>query len=169
MEGDLALAVLRAVVGGILAAHGAQKVFGWWGGPGWAGWHGAMQRMGLRPAAGWAAISAGTELLGGLALVVGLLTPLAAAALTAQMVVIIVRAHWPRGLWNRDGGIEFPLSLAAGVVAILLIGPGGWALDAALLVELVYEPLLRWGFLAVVLVGAIVALVMRPSEEPTPT
>jgi putative oxidoreductase len=169
MESDLALAVLRTVVGGILAAHGAQKVFGWWGGPGWAGWQGAMQRMGLRPAAGWAAISAGTELLGGLALVVGLLTPLAAAALTAQMAVIIVRAHWPRGFWNRDGGIEFPLSLAAGVVATMLLGPGDWALDAALPVQVVYEPALRWGSVAVALVGAAVALVMRPSEEPTPS
>ncbi len=169
VEGDPALAVLRVVVGGILAAHGAQKVFGWWGGPGWRGWQGAMQRMGLRPAAAWAAVSAGTELLGGLALVVGLLTPLAAAALTAQLAVIIVRAHWSRGLWNRDGGIEFPLSLAAGVVAILLAGPGGWALDAALPVEVVYDPPLRWGSLAVALAGAVVALVMRPTAEPTPS
>jgi len=164
VEGDLALAALRVVAGGIFAAHGAQKAFGWWGGPGWAGWQAAMQRMGLRPVAWWAALSAGTELLGGLALVVGLLTPLAAGALTAQLVVIIVRAHWPRGFWNRDGGIEFPLTLAAGVVAIMLLGPGGWALDATLPVEAAYEPLIRWGFLGLALVGALPAIVLRPPQ-----
>ncbi len=78
---DLSLLILQLGIGLTFAAHGAQKVFGWWGGPGLAGWEGAMAHMGFRPAKLFALASALTELVGGLLLAVGLLTPLAAAAL----------------------------------------------------------------------------------------
>ncbi|HZC33407.1 MAG TPA: DoxX family protein [Candidatus Bathyarchaeia archaeon] len=129
---DAALLVLRLVAGLTFAAHGAQKMFGWWGGSGFAGWQAVMVRMGFRPAGTFAIVSALAELLGGLMLAVGLATPLAAAVLVAQTVVIIAAAHWKRGFFNRDNGYEFPLSLGAGVVAILLGGAGGLSLDAAI-------------------------------------
>jgi putative oxidoreductase len=129
---DLGLLILRLVVGLTFAAHGAQKAFGWWQGSGYAGWHAVVDRMGFRPVPLFAAVSIAAELGGGLALAVGFLTPLAATALIGQSVVIIGKAHWPRGFWNRDNGLEFPLSLAAGVVAILLIGPGAASIDNAI-------------------------------------
>ncbi|HVA86847.1 MAG TPA: DoxX family protein [Candidatus Saccharimonadales bacterium] len=129
---DTGLLILRLVVGLIFAAHGAQKMLGWWGGPGLAGWRGAMERMGLRPAAVWAVISALAELAGGLLFALGLLTPLVVAVLIAQSIVIVGKVHLPRGFWNAKGGVEFPLSLAAGIVAIALTGPGADSLDRAL-------------------------------------
>jgi putative oxidoreductase len=128
---DVALLILRIGVGLIFAVHGAQKLFGVWNGPGFAGWTAAMERMGYRPAPVFAGVSSLIELAGGLLLVAGLFTPVAAFALVAQSVVIIGAAHWRSGFFNKDGGYEFPLALATGVVAILFAGPGALSLDAA--------------------------------------
>src|SRR4051812_28011441 len=128
---DFALLILRLGIGLTFAAHGAQKAFGWWGGPGPERWRGAIKGMGFAPAPLFAWVSIAAELAGGLALAVGLLTPVAAALLLAQSIVIIFQAHWAKGFFNGQGGYEFPLSLAVGVVAIGLLGPGSLGLDAA--------------------------------------
>jgi putative oxidoreductase len=153
---DLALLILRVTVGLTFAAHGAQKVFGWWGGPGYQGWQGAMTRMGFRPAGLFAAISAGVELIGGLALALGLLTPIAGAALIAQSVVIVGQVHWQNGFFNTKGGYEFPLTLGVAVAALVLIGAGEWSIDAA--IGFVLEPVARIGLIALGLAAGAVAL-----------
>src|SRR3990170_798163 len=84
MELDAGIAALRITIGLIFAAHGAQKAFGWWKGPGYAGWTGAIGTMGFRPVALWAFISAAAELGAGPLLALGLLTPLAAAGLVGR-------------------------------------------------------------------------------------
>lgn len=165
---DLGLLILRVVVGIIFAAHGAQKAFGWWSGPGYAGWTGAMTRMGLRPAPLWSAVSTGTELVGGLALALGLLTPIAAALLVAQSLVIVLRAHRAAGFWNANRGFEFPLALLGGSLAVLFAGPGDWSIDALLGMGLEYEPVIRWGVAAIcVIIALIVIGLPRPKPEAT--
>ena len=166
--GDLGLFILRLVVGLTMAGHGAQKAFGWWKGPGWAGWVAVMTRMGFRPANFWGVVSIGAELVGGLLLAAGLLTPFAAMALIGQSVVIVLKAHWARGFWGRDGGFEFPLSLAAGVVALVGTGPGSASLDAAL--GLSYSAALRGLLMAAGVLGALVAIAISrvlPPAGPT--
>ncbi len=153
---DTALLLLRLGVGLTFAAHGAQKVFGWWGGPGLEGWRGAMSSMGFRPAGLFAGLSALIEFAGGLFLAVGLLTPLAAAALIAQSVVIIGHVHWPKGFFNGKGGYEFPLSLGLGSIVVLLLGAGAWSLDAAF--GFGPDATVRVGLIALGLVGGLVAL-----------
>jgi putative oxidoreductase len=168
---DLGLFVLRVVVGLTFAAHGAQKAFGWWKGSGPAGWNAVMVRMGFRPAPLWGAISIAAELVGGLFFAAGFLTPLAAMALVGQSVVIILKAHWPRGFWNRDNGLEFPLSLAAAVVAILGTGAGALSIDSALGLE--FSTTLRAIALALGIVGGLLAIAVArvlpataPAESP---
>src|SRR5256712_1793910 len=129
---DLALALARAVVGLVLAAHGAQKVLGVWGGPGLAGWTQGMTRMGMRPPVFWAYVSALAELAGGIAFALGFLVPLVAAALTIQMGVAIARAHWAKGFWNSKGGLEFPFTLGAVALLSGIADPGAYSLDRAL-------------------------------------
>jgi putative oxidoreductase len=164
---DLGLLVLRLVVGLTFAAHGAQKAFGWWSGPAFAGWTTAVGSMGFRPAGFWALVSTAAELAGGLLFAAGLLTPLASAALIAQSVVIVVKVHLPKGFWNRNGGIEFPLSLAAGVVAIIGTGPGSATLDAAL--GLAWPPEVRGLLAAVGVVGGFAAVaIARVRPVPSP-
>ncbi len=155
---DWGMLVIRVVVGLIFAAHGAQKAFGWWSGPGFAGWRGAMEKMGIRPAGFWAAVSMAAELVAGLLLAFGLFTPFAVAALIGQELVIIVHAHLPRGFWNSKGGFEYPLSLAAGVVAVAIAGAGAVSLDAAF--GLQYPVALRVIVIAVGLVGGLIAVAL---------
>ena len=129
---DLSLFILQLGVGLTFAAHGAQKVFGWWGGPGLAGWEGAIAHMGFRPARFFARTSALSELGGGLLLAAGLLTPLAAAMLVAQAVVIIGHVHWRHGFFNAQSGIEFPLLLGLGAAAVGFAGASAISVDALL-------------------------------------
>jgi putative oxidoreductase len=153
---DAAVLVLRLGVGLIFAVHGAQKVFGWWGGSGFAGWKDVMTRMGFRPARLFAGVSAGAELIGGLALAAGVLTPLAGMVLVGQSVVIIFAAHWPRGFFNRDNGYEFPLSLVTGTIAVLLLGPGEVSFDA--LAGLSTTPEARLSLLVLGVLGGLAAV-----------
>ena len=166
---DLGLLILRLVVGLTFAAHGAQKAFGWWSGPRFAGWRTGVERMGLRPSSFWAVVSIAAELAGGILLAVGLVTPLATAALIGQSVVIIGLVHLPKGFWNRNSGVEFPLSLAAGVVALAGTGPGGASLDAAFGAS--YPDAGRLLLVAVGLLGGLVALaiprVVPVNSSPT--
>lgn len=154
--GDLGLFILRLAVGAIFAAHGAQKAFGWWGGPGPVAWRSNIERMGIRPAVFWAPMSVAGELLGGLLLVLGLAMPVATALLIGQSIVIIGHAHLSRGFWNRNGGVEFPLALVAGVVALVGTGPGSLALDAAL--DFAYTAPIRIAFLLLGVIGGLVAV-----------
>ncbi len=152
---DLAVALVRAVVGLVIAAHGAQKVLGVWGGPGLAGWTQGLTRMGMRPPAFWAWVSAFAELAGGIAFALGFLLPVVAAALTIQMGVAIARAHWGKGFWNSKGGIEFPFTLGAIAAISGVADPGAYSLDRALGL-----PAMGAGvYVAVLVVGLIAYLV----------
>jgi putative oxidoreductase len=152
---DLALAFVRVIVGLVIAAHGAQKVLGVWGGPGLAGWTQGMTRMGMRPAAFWAWVSAFAELAGGVAFALGFLLPVVAAALTIQMSVAIARAHWGKGFWNSKGGIEFPFTLGAIAAINGIAEPGAYSLDRALGLP----PMGAGIYVAVLVVGALAYLV----------
>lgn len=164
---DIAMLVLRIAVGAVFVAHGLQKLLGWWSGPGWEGWKGFVAYLGPKPTLFWASISLVAELGGGIALILGLLVPLAAAGLVAQTLVLLVRIHWPNGFWTSAGGVEFPLALGAGAFAVQLLGPGAWALDMVLAVDVLYEPSVRWSLLVVALAGALVAILWRAPAPPT--
>jgi putative oxidoreductase len=168
---DAALLVLRLGVGLTFAAHGAQKAFGWWSGPGPEGWTGAIRRMGFVPAELFVAMSIGAELIGGLCLALGLFTPVAATVLIGQSIVIIGQVHWTKGFFSTAGGFEFPLQLLLGAVAISLAGAGAWSLDAAL--GLPFPDPIRLGLIPLGISGGLAAMVLsrqapEPAGAPTP-
>jgi putative oxidoreductase len=125
---DLGLLVMRLVVGLTFAAHGAQKVFGWWRGPGLDGFAANLTTLGFRQTDLLSAITGFTELVGGILLILGLFTPLAAAALLA-ISINAVWVRWGSGLFLADGGYEYDLALAALTAGLTLTGPGRVALD----------------------------------------
>ena len=164
----LGLLILRLVIGLILAAHGAQKLFGWFGGPGMTGWTGAMNRMRIRPATPWAWMSALAEFVGGIGLALGLLFPLPSAAIAGSMLVAIALVHLPKGFFVSKGGYEFNLAIIASVAALALTGPGSVSLDSALSIHLP-EPISVIVVTILVLVGVGVALVTRTPVAATET
>jgi putative oxidoreductase len=128
---NTALLILRLVVGGLFMGHGAQKLFGWFGGHGPQGTGGFFEALGFRPGTHFALLAGTGELVGGLLLATGLFTPVSALLYAAVMTSAIAAVHWSKGLWNQDGGFEFPLVLATAAFAVAAIGPGRFALDNA--------------------------------------
>jgi putative oxidoreductase len=129
---DLGLLVLRAVFGLCLAAHGAQKACGWFGGPGVNGATGFFGSLGLRPARFWAVTAAVAELGGGLLIALGLLGPVGPALALAVMIAAAWLVHRPHGFWASNGGIEYPTMTGAVALALALTGFGRYALDRVL-------------------------------------
>jgi putative oxidoreductase len=122
--------LLRVVVGLTLAAHGAQKLFGWFGGHGLEGTAGFFGQIGFRSAAAMAFLAALAE-TSGVLFALGLLTPLAALGMTVAMLVAIGSVHWSKGFWAMSGGFEYNLVLATVAVAVATTGPGRFSLDHA--------------------------------------
>jgi putative oxidoreductase len=115
-----------------MSAHGAQKLFGWWGGPGMAGTTGMCRSFGCRLPGLMAWALALAELGGGFLLAAGFLTPLGALAVTTVMLNAVYLVHRPNGFFNSNGGYEFNLLIAATAVALAAIGPGRFSIDHAL-------------------------------------
>jgi|SRR5437016_2023041 len=133
---DVGLLILRLVVGLTLAAHGAQKLFGAFGGHGVAGTAGFLENLGFRPGTRHARLAGGTEFGGGLLLALGLLTPLAAAAFIGVLFVASVSVHARNGFFGTAGGFEYPFILAVAAWATAFTGPGAYSIDGALGLQL---------------------------------
>jgi len=164
---ETGLLLIRVVLGGIMAAHGAQKLFGWLGGHGLAGTRGWLDTMGFKPARLHAAVVGLAEFGGGALLILGLLTPLGAAAVAGVMLVAIATVHWKNGFFNSSGGYEFNLLIVATAIGLAMTGPGtisiddlaGWTLAGS-----------GWGLAAlgvsVVAAGSVLAM-RKPRPEQT--
>jgi putative oxidoreductase len=162
----LGFTILRAAVGGVFFAHGAQKLFGWFGGPGLEGMGKGFEQMGLRPGKRNAAIAGASELGGGALLATGLLTPLGSAATIGVMSQAIKTVHKEKGFFVTEGGYEYNLALLASAVMIADAGPGPVSLDRALGTEL-RGPLVALAALGAGLAGPSLLERFAPSE-PAP-
>jgi putative oxidoreductase len=131
-DAGLSALALRIPVGIIFAAHGAQKLFGWFGGYGLSGTAGWMDSIGLSPGMLMALLAGAAEFFGGLALIVGLLTRPAAAALAVAMLVAIFAVHIGNGLFMANNGYEFGLALLAASVSLMFSGAGKLSADKLL-------------------------------------
>jgi len=124
---SIGLLIIRLVVGVLFIGHGAQKLFGSFGGYGLKGTGGWFESIGMKPGVTMALFAGLAELIGGILFVLGFLTPLA-----GTMVMAIVKVHGPNGLWATSNGYEYNLTLLAVAIGIALIGPGQYAVDAFL-------------------------------------
>ncbi|SFA44238.1 putative oxidoreductase [Parageobacillus thermantarcticus] len=129
---SIGLLLIRLVFGLTFAGHGAQKLFGWFGGPGLKGTAGWMESIGLKPGKAMAIAAGVSELVGGILFAVGLWTPLAALLMVVSMIVAIAKVHGPNGYWATQNGYEYNLAIIIVAIGVALIGPGQYALDAVI-------------------------------------
>jgi putative oxidoreductase len=150
-----------------MAAHGSQKVFGWFGGYGLIGTGGYLESLGFRPGRLFAAAAGLAELSGGLLLALGLFQPVAAALVISVMIVAAVTVHVGKGLFAMTDGIELPMLYAAAAFALALTGPGVYSLDAALGLAALWTADVTATVLASGVIGGFVNVALRRKESAT--
>ncbi|SDX94464.1 DoxX family protein [Paenibacillus sp. CF384] len=128
----LGLLIIRVVIGLLFIGHGAQKLFGWFGGYGPKGTGGWMESIGMKPGVLMAVAAGLMELVGGALFAAGLFTPLAAALIALTMLGAIVKVHGKNGIWVTANGYEYPLVALAVVIGVAFAGAGSYSLDALL-------------------------------------
>ena len=157
---DTGLLIARLVFGTVIAAHGAQKLFGWFGGYGIAGTGSFFESLGFRPGRLLAAAAGLGETASGLLLVAGLFGPVGPALMLSVMIVAS-SVHWNNGLFAMKDGIELPLLYSAGAVALALTGYGAYSLDALAGIGALWTPELIWTALGVGVIGGVGNLALR--------
>ena len=162
---DLGLLIARLVIGLLIVAHGAQKLFGWFGGHGLRATGDFFGKLGFQPGRLFATTAALGEVVSGLLIALGFLGPVGPAILLAVMVVAAISVHWQNGLFATSNGIELPLLYSTAAVRFALAGPGRYSLDTLFGFRLSWTPAAIWGALAVGLVGGIANLALR--RRPT--
>ena len=156
---DTGLLIARTVFGLLMAAHGTQKLFGWFGGYGLAGTAGFFEQLGFRPGKLFAGAAAGTELVAGLLVAFGLLGPLGPALIVSVMIAAAATVHWQHGVFAQNNGIEVPLLYGTAALTLAVTGYGAFSLDAAL--ALTWSEPVIWTVLAVGVAGGFANLALR--------
>jgi len=158
------LALARAVFGLLIAAHGSQKLFGWFGGYGLAAVSGYFESLGFRPGRFFATVASLAEISGGLLLALGLFGPIGPALMVSVMIVAAFSVHWQNGLFATSNGIEVPLLYATSAVALALTGPGRYSLDAWLGFAPLWTPAVTLTVLGIGIIGGVANLALRRTQ-----
>jgi putative oxidoreductase len=134
--GDTAPLIVRLAQGSLMAGHGAQKLFGSFGGPGLEGTSGFMEMLGMRPGRPWAYLAGLSEFGGGVLTALGLFNPLGPLGVIAAMSMATRKAHWGKPIWVTEGGAELPVLNIAISTALMIREPDGYSLDRVLGIRL---------------------------------
>jgi len=161
--------IIRLFFGLAIAAHGTQKLFGWFGGHGIKATGAMFESIGFRPGAVFAAAAGLTEMGGGLLVVLGLFTPFGAAGVISTMLVAMISVHLKNGFFAMGNGIELPFLYAAAALGIAFAGPGLLSLDALLGLEFLANPYLTSALTALAVAGAAVTLTARRAVASVPS
>jgi putative oxidoreductase len=133
---DLAPFIVRLAQGSLIAGHGAQKLFGAFGGPGLEGTSQFMEMLGLKPGHPWATLAGVSEFGGGVLTALGLLNPLGPLGVIGSMAMATTKAHWGNPIWVTEGGAELPVLNLAVSTALMLREPDKYSLDRVLGIRL---------------------------------
>ena len=166
---DLALLATRLTLGGSIAMHGAQKMFGVQDGPGLKGASGMMESLGFKPGTVFASLNAATEMASGTMIALGVLGPIGPALLLSVMAVATETVHRPKGYWQQNGGFEMNAMYAINAVTLANEGYGAYSLDELLGWRERFRPMHGWLSLTAGIAAAMVVLAQRekkPEAQP---
>ena len=158
---SIGVLVVRIVIGLVMAAHGAQKLFGWFGGYGLRGTGQFFGQLGFQPGTAFAAAASISEVVSGLLVALGFLGPIGPAIMISVMIVAAVTVHWGNGLFASKNGFELPLLYAVAAFGLALTGYGEFSLDALLGFAGRWSESFTWIVLAVGIAGGFVNLALR--------
>jgi putative oxidoreductase len=163
---SIGLLLARLVIGLLMAAHGAQKLFGWFGGYGLKTTGEFFVQLGYSRGRLFASAASLTEIASGLLIVLGFLGPIGPALMIAVMIVAAISVHWKNGLFATANGIELPLLYATAGLGFALSGFGRYSFDALLGISHNFTPMLTWSILAGGVVAGVINLLVRrrPAE-----
>jgi putative oxidoreductase len=163
---DLGFLFARVLIGLLMAAHGAQKLFGWFGGHGLEGTGQFFSQLGFRPGRRYATAAGLGEFTSGLLIALGLFGPIGPAVMLSVMVVAAISVHWRNGLFATNNGIELPLLYSIAAIRFALTGPGRHSLDAVLGLHWTWTPRVIWIALALGVLGGVANLALRQRPAP---
>ncbi len=158
---DTGILIIRLFFGLAIASHGAQKLFGWFGGYGLKGTGGFFESLGFRPGAAFAAAAGLSEMGGGLLIALGLFTPVGAVAVLSAMMVAMVSVHLKNGFFASNNGVELPSLFAVASLGLVFTGGGAFSLDRLLGLSFLGHPYIVTGLLVLAFAGAAATLSMR--------
>ena len=158
---DFGLLLIRVVYGLIFAAHGAQKLFGWFSGYGLTATGEFMVQLGFMPGKAFATAAALSEFIGGLLLALGFLGPVGPALMLSVMTVAMITVHRKNKFFVTTNGIEHPLMFAVAAIALAFIGPGRYSLDYGLGLQRLETPGITLIVLAIGLIGGLLNVGLR--------
>ena len=158
---SIGILIVRLVIGLIMAAHGAQKLLGWFGGYGLRGTGEFFVQLGFQPGPAFAAAASISEIVSGLLVALGFLGPIGPALMLSVMLVAAVTVHLEHGLFATNKGIELPLLYGAGAFGLALTGYGEYSLDALLGFAGRWSTSFTWIILALGVAGGFVNLALR--------
>jgi putative oxidoreductase len=160
----LGLLVARLIIGIAMAAHGAQKAFGWFGGYGFKATGGFFDSLGFRPGLVFAALAVGSEIAGGLLTAAGLFGPVGPALIVLVMIVAAGTAHFKNGFFAQNQGYELNAIYSAAAIALAFAGPGALSLDYVIGLGDHFSGLTDWIAIVAAAVIAFINLELRKTE-----
>lgn len=163
---SIGLLLIRLVIGLVMAAHGAQKLFGWFGGYGLNKTGEFFVHLGFQQGRAFATAASVTEITSGLLFALGFLGPVGPALMISVMIVAIVTVHWSNGLFATANGIEVPLLYATTALGLALIGYGSYSLDALLGIAARWTPAFTLIVLGAGVIGALANVAVRGRSAP---
>jgi putative oxidoreductase len=161
---SIGLLIARLVIGLAMAAHGTQKLFGWFGGYGLAKTGDLFGQLGFRPGRSFAALASLGEITSGLLVALGFLGPIGPALMISVMVVAMISVHLRNGFFATTNGVEVPVLYSTAALGLALIGYGEYSLDATLGIAHVWTPALTLIVLVVGILGGLANLGLRRRE-----
>jgi putative oxidoreductase len=163
---SIGILIARLSFGLLMAAHGAQKLFGWFGGYGLHNTGEFMVQLGFRPGRAFAAAAGLGEITGGILVALGFLGPIGPALMVSVMIVAMITVHWRNGIFAANNGVELPLLYFVGAIVFALAGYGVYSLDAWLGLAGRWPETLTWIVLVAAIAAGLVNIALRNRQRP---